>query len=103
MDHGLGSEVWDVDGHRYLDFAAGIAVCSTGHCHPRVVRAVQEQAARFLHISSDFYHEAMVAAAERLDRIVPIEEETVAFLCNSGTESVEAAIKLARKHTGRPQ
>jgi 4-aminobutyrate aminotransferase len=57
MDHGKGSEVWDVDGNRFLDFAAGIAVASTGHSHPKVVKAIQEQAEKFIHISSDFYHE----------------------------------------------
>jgi 4-aminobutyrate aminotransferase len=101
MDRGRGSEVWDVDGHRYIDWAAGIAVCSTGHSHPDVVRAVQEQAARFLHISSDYYHEAWVALAERLDAIAPFKEDAACFMTNSGTESVEAAIKLARYHTGR--
>ena len=56
MDHGKGTEVWDVDGNRFLDFAAGIAVTATGHSHPKVVKAIQEQAEKFLHISSDFYH-----------------------------------------------
>src|SRR5512146_2687145 len=59
MSHGRGAEVWDVDGNRFLDFAAGIAVCSTGHCHPRVVAAIQDQAARLIHMSgTDFYYEA---------------------------------------------
>ena len=56
MDHGRGTEVWDVDGNRFLDFAAGIAVASTGHSHPKVVQAIQQQAEQFIHISSDFYH-----------------------------------------------
>ncbi len=60
MDHGKGVEVWDVDGNRFLDFAAGIAVVSTGHSHPKVVKAIQDQAEKFLHISSDFYHEKWV-------------------------------------------
>jgi 4-aminobutyrate aminotransferase len=102
MSHGLGSEVWDVDGYRYIDCAAGIAVCSTGHAHPDVVRAIQNQAQQFLHISSDYYHETMVRLAERLDEIAPFEEPAVSFLTNSGTEAVEAALKLARFHTGRP-
>jgi 4-aminobutyrate aminotransferase len=101
MDHGKGSEVWDVDGNRYLDFMSGIAVTSTGHAHPKVVHAIQEQAAQFIHISSDFYHPKMIELAERLSEIAPFEEAAVSFLGNSGTEAVEAAIKLARYHTGR--
>ena len=101
MDHGKGTEVWDVDGNRFLDFAAGIAVASTGHSHPTVVKAVQEQAEKFLHISSDFYHEPWIKLAEKLASIAPFEEEAVCFMTNSGTESVEGAIKLARYHTGR--
>ena len=103
MDRGRGVEVWDVDGNRFLDFAAGIAVVSTGHSHPQVVRAIQEQVERFIHISSDFYHENWVELSERFDQIAPFEEPAVTFLTNSGTESVEAAIKLARYHTGRSQ
>jgi 4-aminobutyrate aminotransferase len=103
MDHGRGVEVWDVDGNRFLDFAAGIAVASTGHSHPRVVKAIQEQAEKFIHISSDFYHPKWIELAEYLDRIAPFAEDAVSFMTNSGTESVEAAIKLARYSTGRPQ
>ncbi|MBI3764027.1 MAG: acetyl ornithine aminotransferase family protein, partial [Chloroflexi bacterium] len=101
MSHGRGSEVWDVDGNRYIDLAAGIAVCATGHSHPAVVRAIQQQAQEFIHISSDFYHPRMVELAERLDEIAPFKEDALCFLTNSGTETVEAAIKLARWHTGR--
>ena len=101
MDHGKGSEVWDVDGNRFLDFAAGIAVASTGHSHPKVVKAIQEQAEKFLHISSDFYHEKWIELSEKLAAIAPFEEDARVFLTNSGTEAVEAAIKLARYHTGR--
>ncbi|MGL4648033.1 MAG: acetyl ornithine aminotransferase family protein [Caldilineaceae bacterium] len=101
MDRGLGSEVWDVDGNRFLDFVSGIAVNSTGHSHPHVVRAIQQQAEKFLHISSDFYHEKWVALSEKLDEIAPFEEDAVTFLGNSGTEAVEGAIKAARYHTGR--
>jgi len=100
---GKGSEVWDVDGNRYLDFAAGIAVCSTGHGHPAVVRAIQDQAEKFLHISSDYHHEKWVELSEALDRIAPFAEDAVVFLANSGAEAVEAAIKLARYHTKRPR
>lgn len=103
MDHGKGTEVWDVDGNRFLDFAAGIAVVATGHSHPQVVQAIQEQAEKFIHISSDFYHEKWVALSEKLSSIAPFEEEAAIFLTNSGTESVEAALKLARLHTGRSQ
>jgi 4-aminobutyrate aminotransferase len=103
MDHGIGVEVWDVDGNRFLDFAAGIAVNSTGHSHPKVVKAIQEQAEKFIHISSDYYHEKWVALAEKLDEIAPFAESAVSFMTNSGTESIEAAIKLARHTTGRSQ
>jgi 4-aminobutyrate aminotransferase len=101
MDHGQGSEVWDVDGNRFLDFAAGIAVASTGHSHPKVVKAIQEQAEKFIHISSDYYHEQWIELGEKLNEIAPFEEAAISFMCNSGTESVETAIKLARYHTGR--
>jgi 4-aminobutyrate aminotransferase len=103
MDHGKGAEVWDVDGNRYIDFCAGIAVNSTGHSHPEIVHAIQAQAEKFIHISSDYYHELMVRVAERIDEIAPIKEDVVVFLANSGTESVEAALKLARYATGRRQ
>jgi len=101
MDHGRSSEVWDVDGNRFLDFAAGIAVASTGHSHPKVVRAIQEQAEKFIHISSDYYHEQWVLLGEKLNEIAPFHEAAVSFMCNSGTESIETAIKLARYYTGR--
>jgi 4-aminobutyrate aminotransferase len=103
MSHGRGTEVWDVDGNRFLDFAAGIAVCATGHCHPDVVGAVQQAAGEFLHISSDYWHERMVGLAERLARLAPMDEPAMSFLCQSGTEAVEGAIKLAKYVTGRPR
>jgi 4-aminobutyrate aminotransferase len=103
MDHGLGTQVWDVDGNRFLDFAAGIAVVATGHSHPQVVKAIQEQAEKFIHISSDFYHETWVALGEKFDEISPFSGPASSFMTNSGTESVEAAIKLARYHTQRSQ
>ena len=102
MDYGRGSEVFDVDGNRYLDFVSGIAVNSTGHSHPHVVKAVQQQAERFLHISSDYYHDLWVRLSEKLNEIAPFAEEAQVFLGNSGTEAIEAAIKVARYHTGRP-
>jgi 4-aminobutyrate aminotransferase len=103
MDHGKGTEVWDLDGNRFLDFAAGIAVVATGHSHPQVVRAIQEQAEKFIHISSDFYHPKWVELAEKLNEIAPFLDNAISFMTNSGTESVEAAIKLARQYTGRSQ
>jgi 4-aminobutyrate aminotransferase len=101
MDHGKGTEVWDVDGNRFLDFMAGIAVVSTGHSHPEVVKAIQEQAEKFIHISSDFYHENWVKLGEKLGSIAPFKEQATSFMTNSGTEAIETAIKLARYHTGR--
>src|SRR5450631_3048580 len=101
MSHGRGVEVWDVDGNRFLDFAAGIAVCSTGHSHPAVVQAVQGAAERFLHISSDFWHEGQVRLAERMNELSPLGVPAMSFFAQSGTESVEAALKLARYVTGR--
>jgi 4-aminobutyrate aminotransferase len=103
MDQGKGAEVWDVDGNRFIDFAAGIAVCSTGHSHPQVVRAIQQAAEKFLHISSDYWHEGQVALAETMNRLAPFGEPAMSFFCNSGTEAVEGALKLARYVTGRPR
>jgi 4-aminobutyrate aminotransferase len=103
MDHGKGTEVWDVDGNRFLDFAAGIAVNSTGHSHPKVVQAIKDQVEKFIHISSDFYHPKWVELGEKLDEIAPFEEQAISFMTNSGTEAVESAIKLARFVTGRSQ
>ncbi len=101
ISHGRGTEAWDVDGNRFLDFAAGIAVCATGHAHPRVVGAIQQAASKFIHISSDYWHEEMTALAERLSALVPLAEPGMTFFCQSGTESVEGALKLARYVTGR--
>jgi len=101
MSHGKGTEVWDVDGNRFLDFMGGIAVVATGHSHPQVVKAIQEQAEKFIHISSDFYHENWIRLGEKLNEIAPFKEDALSFMTNSGTEAVESAIKLARYHTGR--
>jgi len=99
-----GMMVEDVDGNIFLDFMAGIAVANTGHCHPRVVAAIEEQARKFLHIcGSDFYFESMVALAEKLAQIAPGTRTKKIFLANSGTETVEAAMKLARFATRRKQ
>lgn len=103
MSHGRGAEVWDVDGHRFVDFAAGIAVCSTGHGHPAVVAAIQKAAEQFLHISSDYWHEGQVRVAEVIRELAPVRGDAVSFFANSGTEAVEAALKLARHATGRPR
>jgi 4-aminobutyrate aminotransferase len=101
MSHGCGVEVWDVDGNRFLDFAAGIAVCSTGHAHPRVVQAVKDAADHFLHISSDFVHERQVAVGEKINALSPMGEPVLSFFCQSGTEAIEGALKLARYVSGR--
>jgi 4-aminobutyrate aminotransferase len=99
---GAGSVVEDVDGNRFLDLNAGIAVVSTGHCHPAVVEAVQRQAAELLHYSaSDFYLPIYADVCARLDDLAPFSRPARSFLTNSGTEAVEAAIKLARYATGR--
>ena len=99
---GEGAMVEDVDGNRYLDFMAGIAVCSTGYGHPKVVAAVKAAADQFLHIcGSDFYYEGMAALCERLARIAPGASKKRVFLTNSGTEATEGAIKLVRYSTRR--
>jgi 4-aminobutyrate aminotransferase len=105
MARGAGAVVEDVDGNRFLDCAAGIAVTATGHAHPAVVSAVVEQAGKFLHMSgTDFYYEPQVELAEEMARLVPIDRATAdvrSFFSNSGTEANEAALKLARYKTGR--
>lgn len=103
MSHGRGAEVWDVDGNRFLDFAAGIAVCSTGHAHPQVVHAIKDAADGFLHISSDYWHEGQVRLGEKVAELDPLQEPVLSFFTQSGTESVEGALKLARLITGRPR
>jgi 4-aminobutyrate aminotransferase len=103
-ERGEGAIVEDVDGNRFLDFSAGIAVVATGHCHPRVVEAIQKQAARLIHMSgTDFYYEEMVALAEKLAEIAPGDEPRRVSFGNSGAEAIEGCIKLARYATGRDQ
>lgn len=103
MDHGKGNFVWDVDGNRFIDFTAGVAVLSTGHAHPDIVKAVQRQAEKYIHMAgTDFYLPEAVEVAEKLGKITPGDFEKMVFLTNSGTESVEAAMKLCRFHTKRP-
>lgn len=97
-----GALVEDPDGNTFLDFCAGIAVCSTGHCHPKVVGAIQKQAAELIHIAgTDFYHRHMPELAERLVATMPNSHQWKVFFGNSGTEAVEGAIKLARYATKR--
>src|SRR5437016_3850259 len=101
---GHGMVIEDVDGNEFLDFSAGIAVVSTGHCHPHVVAAIQKQAAQLIHMSgTDFYYESMVELAERLTRIAPMPGPHRFYYGNSGTEAVECALKLSRYHTKRQQ
>jgi 4-aminobutyrate aminotransferase len=101
---GSGAIVEDVDGNRFLDFSAGIAVCSTGHCHPDVVRAIQKQAETLIHMSgTDFYYEQMPQLARKLEALMPDGKSWRCFFGNSGTEAIEAAMKLARYMTGRWQ
>src|SRR5499427_1940180 len=99
---GRGIVVTDVDGNEFFDFSAGIAVTSTGHCHPQVVGAIEKQARELIHMSgTDFYYESMVRLAERLSRIAPMPGPHKTYYGNSGTEAIEAALKLARYHTKR--
>jgi 4-aminobutyrate aminotransferase len=99
---GRGVVVTDVDGNEFFDFSAGIAVTSTGHCHPEVVAAIQKQAGELIHMSgTDFYYENMITLAERLSKIAPMPGPHKIYYGNSGTEAIEAALKLARYHTKR--
>jgi 4-aminobutyrate aminotransferase len=99
---GAGLVIEDVDGNRFLDFNAGIAVTATGHCHPQVTAAIERQARTLLHYcSSDWYHPVYTELCERLAASAPVHDARI-FLANSGTEAVEGAIKLARYATGRP-
>jgi 4-aminobutyrate aminotransferase len=102
VKRGRGVVIEDVDGNEFLDFSSGIAVVSTGHCHPEVVAAIQKQAAELIHMSgTDFYYENMITLAERLQKIAPMSGPVRVYYGNSGTEAVEAAMKLARYHTKR--
>jgi len=99
---GRGIVVEDVDGNEFFDFSAGIAVVSTGHCHPKVVAAIQKQAGELIHMSgTDFYYEGMVTLAERLSKIAPMTGPHKIYYGNSGAEAIECALKLARYHTKR--
>jgi len=99
---GSGAVIEDVDGNLFLDFTAGIAVTSTGHCHPQVVAAIQDQAAKLIHMSgTDFYYQPQIDLAQRLAELAPGNSPKRVFFTNSGAEALEAALKLARWHTGR--
>ena len=96
------AELWDVEGRRYLDFAAGIAVCNTGHCHPRLIAAIQEQSRTFIHTAFQVVpYATYIALAERLNALAPIADPKTIFM-TTGAEAVENAVKIARHHTGRP-
>jgi 4-aminobutyrate aminotransferase len=101
-ERGEGAWLVDVEGRRYLDFGAGIAVCSTGHCHPHVVAAIARQAHTLLHTSVVTRHQRSIELAERIAALTPFFEQAQTFFCNSGAEAVDGALKLARKVTGRP-
>jgi len=104
VDRALDERVWDVDGNLFLDFSSGVAVLNIGHCHPAVVKAVQEQAAKVMHFAgTDYYYDVQSRLAERLAKIAPGPGEKKVFLSNSGAESIEAAMKLARWSSGRKQ
>lgn len=104
VHRGQGAYIEDLDGNVFLDFTAGIAVCSTGHCHPRIVAAIQDQSELLLHMSgTDFYYEPQRDLAKKLAQLAPGDSAKRVFFTNSGAESVEAAFKLARYTTGRPQ
>ena len=99
---GRGLVITDVDGNEFLDFSSGIAVTSTGHCHPDVVAAIQKQAGELIHMSgTDFYYESLVTLAERLSKIAPMPGPHRVYYGNSGAEAIECALKLARYHSGR--
>ena len=101
VEKALNAELWDADGKRFLDFAQGIAVCNTGHCHPKVMAAAKAQCERFTHTAFQVVqYEPYVRLAERLNRIAPIEDAKTLFF-STGAEAVENAVKIARIHTGR--
>lgn len=104
LDHAAGAWIWDIDGNQFLDFHSGIGVCSTGNTHPKVVDAIIAQARKAVHFSSaDFYHELVGTLAKRLGDLAPGDLPKRVFFTNSGTESVEAALKLARYKKRKPR
>src|SRR6201993_1093908 len=104
VERGSGAVIEDVDGNLFLDFTAGIAVTATGHCHPHVVAAIQDQASKLIHMSgTDFYYAPQIDLAQRLAEAGPWSGRRRVFFTNSGAEALEAGLKLARWHTGRPR
>ncbi len=104
VKRGYGAMIEDLDGNRFLDFTSGIAVCATGHCHPRIVEAIRKQSEQLIHMSgTDFYYGPQADLAEKLASLAPGKSAKKVFFANSGTESIEAAFKLARYHTKRKQ
>src|SRR5690606_27278170 len=102
VDRGEGAYLYDVQGRRYLDFTCGIAVTNTGHCHPRVVEAIREQAGKIIHAQVNIlYHAPLLRLVEALRGVVPSHLDSF-FFANSGAEALEGAVKLARHATGRP-
>src|SRR5438132_2776857 len=99
---GSGAVIEDVDGNLFLDFTAGIAVTATGHCHPQVTGAIQDQAGKLIHMSgTDFYYQPQIDLAQRLAEVAPGVSPNRIFFTNSGAEALEAGVKLARSNTGR--
>ncbi|HEX3151243.1 MAG TPA: acetyl ornithine aminotransferase family protein [Gemmataceae bacterium] len=102
VEQGSGAVIRDVDGNLFLDFTAGIAVCTTGHCHPEVVESIRDQAGKLIHMSgTDFYYTPQIELAERLAALAPGDMPKKVFFSNSGAEAVESALKLSRHHTHR--
>ena len=102
IDHALGSEIFDVDGNRHLDFTSGIGVVSTGHCHPKVVAAAQEQVGKLIHGQyTTVMHQPLLALVDKLDGVLPSHLDSL-FFANSGSEALEASLRLSRQATGRP-
>ena len=102
IDHALGSEVFDVDGNRHLDFTAGIGVVSTGHCHPKVVAAAQEQVGKLIHGQyTTVMHQPLLRLVDKLQTVLPSHLDSL-FFANSGSEALEASLRLSRQATGRP-
>ncbi len=103
-EKGEGVKLIDIDGNEFLDFCSGIAVCSTGHCHPEIVKTIKKQAEKLIHMSgTDFYYQPQAHLAKKLATLAPGKKKKRVFFTNSGAEAVEAAIKLARYKTGRPR
>jgi len=104
ISHGKGIVLEDVDGNTFYDFTSGVGVCNTGHCHPKVVKAIQDQAAKLIHFAgTDYYYEPQSILVEQLAKVGPGSSTKKVFFTNSGAESVEAALKIARFYTKRPQ